>query len=80
MAYSDCRVGVLQKVADGASHDIAASQYDGVLARDVDAGLLEQYHDTLGCAWGEERLAAALGQLTDALNAEAIDVLLVRDG
>jgi len=37
-------------------------------------------HDTLGRARGEDGVAATLGQLTNVIGAEAIDILFVGDG
>jgi hypothetical protein len=80
VAHGDGGISVAEKVAHGASNNIAAAKNNGVLALDVDASLLEEDHDTLGGAGYEEGAASPLGELANVGGAEAIDVLLVTNG
>jgi hypothetical protein len=80
MADSNGGVGISQKVADRATNNVASAYDNGVLAGEVDTSLLQQDHDTFGCAWDKERLTATLGQLANVAGAEAIDVLLIGNG
>lgn len=73
-------VGVLEEVADGAAHDITTTEDNSVLALQLNTGLGEKSHDTLGGAWDEMGVAAALGKLTNVESTETVDILLVGNG
>ncbi|PMB72907.1 hypothetical protein BM221_000324 [Beauveria bassiana] len=77
VADGDGGICVAQQVAHGAANNVAATDYNGVLAGQTDAGLLQEVHDTLGGTWCKDGGATALGELTDIVGAEAVDVLFV---
>lgn len=80
VANSDGGICVLQEVADRTANNVASANNYGVLSLEVDTGFLEKDHDTLGCAGDEIGVTTTLGQLTDVVSAEAVDILLAQDG
>jgi hypothetical protein len=80
VAYSDCSICILEKIADWTPYNITASKNYSILALKVYSTFLQQDHDALGCTWGEERAASPLRKLSNVVCAEAINILLIRDG
>lgn len=80
VADGDGSIGSVQQLGDGTTDDVASADDDGVLAGKLDTSLLEQGDDSLGGAGSEDGLAAALGELTNVVGAEAVNILLVCDG
>jgi hypothetical protein len=66
------RVLSAKKGADGRTDDVGTTEDDGVLATDVDAGRLEEEHDTSGGARGEERGGGTGRKKSDVVGVEAV--------
>lgn len=79
VADGDGGVSMSEKIADRSTNYVTSAHDDGILALEVDSRLSQQDHDTLGSAWGEERMAGPLCELTDVFRAEAIDIFLGND-
>ena len=73
-------VAIQQQHGDGNAHDVAATNHNRVLSRDLHTVPIEQLDAALGSAGHEQRLTALHGQLTDVEGMETIHVLLDGDG
>ena len=65
------RVLATEERADGAADNVAAAENDGVLAGDLDAGRLEQEHDSGRGAGREQRCGRARREEADVVGVEA---------
>lgn len=72
VALSDGRILAAEESADGRTDDVGTTEDDGVLATDVDAGRLEEEHDTGGRARGEERGGGTGRKKSDVVGVEAV--------
>ena len=80
MAQRDGRVDALagKEGGDGLADDVRTADHDGVLAREIHSGDLDEFDDPVRGA-GEEAVVADK-HLADVDRREAVDVLVLRDG
>lgn len=79
VADGDGAVGLVEEVGDWGADNVTAPKNDSVLASKVNTSGLEELHDTLWSARGEQWLSTTLGELANVGGTEAINILLVGD-
>lgn len=80
VADSNGGISVAEQVADRAANNVAAANDNSRLSGQRNTSFVEEVHDTLGGARRENGGAAALGELTNVVGAEPVDILLVSHG
>ena len=79
VADGDGAVGLVEEVGDWGADNVTSSKDDSVLASEVNTSGLEELHDTLWSARGEQWLSTTLGKLANVGGTEAINILFVGD-